>query len=356
MCHDKWQAPFSAIAICAKDCIPRLNVAVAVAGYCRYGSPRQVTDYLLVMGAQADPDSPNKGNDTTPITDALRELSEIRNGTKDGKALACTEGDHWYKVEAEKRAEAEAAAAYARKFPLHVAVADNNLPVIRSLIESGKARPDDKDDKGLTPLQVGMQCRNWRHCFPRIKGRVAQYLLSKGANARQDMGDAYPPGYSLLHRASGFYMTVLVEALIKAGADPNAARLDKKDNKTLLTPLMEAAECPFGLPNYDTDTFKALLDAGAQPYVPNTRQPITELFYDGGVVDNETLKRCNVVGGQCSEEEVAKLAQQFDRCGGGWELVWRALNRPQQPAGGSGPANSSSSSGASTTGRKLLLL
>ena len=60
-----------------------------------------------------------------------KHLAAIRNGSWDGLDWVCGEVEEQYDMGAKRAAEKEADVSYARNFPLHVAVTENNLPVIR---------------------------------------------------------------------------------------------------------------------------------------------------------------------------------------------------------------------------------
>ncbi|WIA36965.1 hypothetical protein OEZ86_008202 [Tetradesmus obliquus] len=178
---------------------------------------------------------------------------ELADWIKRGKAEACEEANYALDAELTNRKEAAEQLRYVRAYPLHAAVAANNLTAVTAPLASGKIDVNSKDDKGLTPLQAGMACReiddsrdfHWE-CFPQIELEVAEYLVSKGADART----AVEPrsGYTLLHQAAMYRLTELVKALLKGGADPNAVyyakfvRALKGDTqRDPQTPLMQAA-------------------------------------------------------------------------------------------------------------------
>uniref|UniRef100_A0A383W0Q3 Ankyrin repeat domain-containing protein n=1 Tax=Tetradesmus obliquus TaxID=3088 RepID=A0A383W0Q3_TETOB len=78
---------------------------------------------------------------------------------KRGKAEACEEAKYALDAELTNRKEAAEQLRYVRAYPLHAAVAANNLAAVTALLASGKINVNSKDDKGLTPLQAGMACR-----------------------------------------------------------------------------------------------------------------------------------------------------------------------------------------------------
>ncbi|WIA16748.1 hypothetical protein OEZ85_013402 [Tetradesmus obliquus] len=187
-----------------------------------------------------------------------------------GKGFACKQADQFLKSELNRREEAAEKQRYALAYPLHVAVAADNLTAVKAALASGKIDVNSKNDKGLTPLQVGMGCkeRDWQ-CWPQMGPEVAEFLVSKGANVKLDVHPG--SGYSLLCKAAFHGLTRLVRALLKGGADPNAVCYDEDDKqrKDPQTPLTKAAACDFRLstndgtgPDSTNGTVQALLDAG----------------------------------------------------------------------------------------------
>ncbi|WIA36962.1 hypothetical protein OEZ86_008199 [Tetradesmus obliquus] len=139
----------------------------------------------------------------------------------------------------------KAAERYARAYPLHGAVAANNLTAVTALLASGKFDVNGRDYRGLTPLQAGMACEKsdvdcWTPVEP-VEIAVTEYLVSKGADVRLDV--YLGSGYTLLHKAAFRGLTRLVKVLLNGGADPNAVyyAADDKQRKDPQTPLTRAA-------------------------------------------------------------------------------------------------------------------
>lgn len=280
-----------------------------------------------------------------PNTPNPQEARDKPTWLQRGKALACDSANDSVKWMTVARKEADEDAAYARNYPLHVAVVANDLPKVKALIEGGRVGVDAKDDKGFTPLQRGFDCcRACSWCWPQIDGPTAAYLVSKGANVKLDFvsrGEILEKGYTLLHKASFHAKTDLVKALLAGGADPNAVFYsdDGTGVKRPITPLIRAAYCDFRLSTSDEAAFQALLDAGAKPFAPGSNKPMTYAFS----VPKE-LEKCKAVGA-CTEAEVEANMHKFvtGQCGSAWRVVWNALNKPggkagATPAGGAAKA------------------
>ncbi|WIA16745.1 hypothetical protein OEZ85_013399 [Tetradesmus obliquus] len=138
---------------------------------------------------------------------------ELADWIKRGKAEACEEANYALDAELTNRKEAAEQLRYVRAYPLHAAVAANNLTAVTALLASGKID---------------------------IELEVAEYLVSKGADART----AVEPrsGYTLLHQAAMYRLTELVKALLKGGADRNAvyyAKFVRALKGDPQTPLMQ---------------------------------------------------------------------------------------------------------------------
>uniref|UniRef100_A0A383W0I5 Uncharacterized protein n=1 Tax=Tetradesmus obliquus TaxID=3088 RepID=A0A383W0I5_TETOB len=245
-----------------------------------------------------------------------------------GKGFACKQADQFLRSELNRREEAEAKQRYARAYPLHVAVAADNLTAVKTALASGKIDVNSKNDKGLTPLQVGMGCkeRDWQ-CWPRMGPEVAEFLVSKGADVKLDV---HPEsGYSLLCKAAFHGLTWLVKALLKGGADPNAVCYDEDDKqrKDAQTPLTKAAACDFRLstsddssgPDSTNGTVQALLDAGAKLLPFGKERPLTSFFSTP-----KSAVKCVKVQA-CSEAQLQAVLPDFKSgsCPSSFVLVWR---------------------------------
>uniref|UniRef100_A0A383WDI0 Uncharacterized protein n=1 Tax=Tetradesmus obliquus TaxID=3088 RepID=A0A383WDI0_TETOB len=223
----------------------------------------------------------------------------------------------------------KAAERYARAYPLHRAVAANNLTAVTALLASGKFDVNGRDYRGLTPLQAGMACEKsdvdcWTPVEP-VEIAVAEYLVSKGADVRLDV---YPgSGYTLLHKAAFRGLTRLVKVLLKGGADPNAVYYaeDDKQRKDPQTPLTRAAShCSVdeavrdslrlhhGIdeselnslegagPDSTNGTITALLDAGAKLLPFGKERPLISLFSTPA-----SAKKCVKIGA-CTEAQATE--------------------------------------------------
>ena len=283
----------------------------------RYGYPSIFTERLKQAGGRLNNSGPPAA-------------SEKPDWLKRGLEFVCETAKEDYEAAVRARAEAEADATYAKKYPLHVAVAANDLPRVKALIESGSHNVNEKDDRGLTPLQVGFDCNKTdSYCWPRIKATTADYLVSKGADVKLDFvpRGQVVPGYTLLHKAAFHGPSSLVKAILKGGADPNAIWYDDIDGKKFpVTPLTRAAYCDFKRSTNDPGTFKALLAAGAKPYLPGTQKPATYAFS----VPAEAEK-CNAIGA-CTPAEVDAVMKAFTLgyCPEAWRVVWNAVNKQPQ--------------------------
>lgn len=192
------------------------------------------------------------------------------NWLQRGMEYVCSSGQEYYNETVQGRIQQQQEEHYASMYPLHVAVPASNLSAVKQLIESGNTSVNSKDDQGLTPLQVGMECSNTDYwCWPRVNATVAEFLVSKGADVKLDVYPTTVPGYTLLHKAALHGLTRLVKVLIAGGADVNAVyyKPDDQEHTNPLTPLIEAATCDFRRstndgPNPDSTngTIQALLD------------------------------------------------------------------------------------------------
>lgn len=269
-----------------------------------------------------------------------RRVAASGEGTPDwvkkGRAYVCQTAQTSLTQETAAAAAKERLDSYQARYPLHYAAAGNNLEAVKKLLASGKLSVDGKDDRGLTPLQAGMDCSpvvaTGKSCWPRITTPTAELLVSKGAKVKLDVYPKARPGYTLLHDAASHGLTSLVQVLLQAGADPNAVWVDPA-TKTATTPLMSAATCdPLrstgegpGFRESTSSTVKALLAAGARPLPFGPSKPLTLAF---GYNSNEWVKKCSSRVGACSpavaEELVGKWPLPKGTCREAWYLMWRA--------------------------------
>jgi ankyrin repeat protein len=263
-----------------------------------------------------------------------------------GKDYICEKAREGVKGELQRRAEEAEEQQYKEKYPLHIAVAANDLATVKKLLENGKYDVNGKDDRGLTALQVAMTCdikRSGWTCWPRIEDNMAEYLISKGAKvnlmAPVSGADQITKGtYTLLHEAAFRGLTTLVKLFIKAGADVNAVYYSPARQQEF-TPLGSAARCDFRLSTGDgpgadstNSTIKALLDAGANPlpFGPNKPTTANMSSHLGG---DRLSKECSTKVGACKEGEVKELVDKWKSsshsgsCPDSWFELWKAQEK-----------------------------
>ena len=282
-----------------------------------------------------------------------------------GKDYACEQARDRVKSELQRRADEAGENQYTQKYPLHVAVAANDLATARKLLESKKHDVNEKDNQGLTDLQVAMTCdikRSGWTCNPRIEENMAEYLISKGVKVNLKApvsGASQVKGtYTLLHEAAFRGLTGLVKLFIKAGADVNAVYYSPSRQQEY-APLMSAARCDFRLsmgdnPGADSTngTIKALLEAGANPLPFGLSKPSTAVMSShlGGEKLSST---CSLKVGACKEAEVKQLVDKWKSsshsgsCPDSWFEIWKA----QEKAAAAKPGVPSKTV---TAGRRLL--
>ena len=283
-----------------------------------------------------------------------------------GKDYVCERAQEGVAGVLQGRAEQAADEQYKQQYPLHVAVAANDLATARKLIESEKHDVNVKDDKGLTPLQVAMTCdpriSGWT-CWPRIKNEMAEYLISKGAkvNLMAPVSGATETNgtYTLLHEAAFRGLTTLVKLFIEAGADVDAVY---SSSRGTFTPLVSAARCDFRLSAGDeslNSTVAALLDAGASPLPFGVDKPTTATMAIINLSDDKLEKLCSVEVGACKEEEVKELVDEWrssshsGSCPDTYFQIWKAQEKAASSAK-SGGGNKGAAGGSA--GRKMLQL
>jgi hypothetical protein len=260
-----------------------------------------------------------------------------------GKDYICEKAREGVEMTLRGQAEEATEEQYKEKYPLHIAVAANDLATVKKLLEDQKLDVNAKDDKGLTALQVAMTCDTKRSgwtCWPRIESAMAQYLISKGAEvnlvAPVTGVDQIKNGtYTLLHEAAFRGLTTLVKLFIEAGADVNAVYSSPSTQQDL-TPLVSAARCDFRLSTGDrpgedstNSTIKALLDAGANPLPFGPDKPTTATMSSqlGG---DKLSKECSTKVGACNEGEVKELVDKWKSsshsgsCPDSWSELWKA--------------------------------
>jgi ankyrin repeat protein len=205
---------------------------------------------------------PNPGGSLKGGLDALLAAKQRNVSTQQRKAerntsRACIAARESYEWATQLRDDDAARASYAAKYPLHAAVAANNISEVKSLIETHSVDVNAVDDKNLTSLQYGLDCDALErgiaggYCGARINQQTAEYLVRKGANLRLDFAvrGELQRGFTLLHYAVSRGSTDLVKLLLKAGADPNAVWVHTGGEGQVVekegsyTPLTVAAQC-----------------------------------------------------------------------------------------------------------------
>ena len=114
---------------------------------------------------------------------------------------------------------------------------------VKLLIEHG-AKVNDRGYNGVTALICSVM-------GPKDREMIVAYLIEHKANVNQ-LNDK---GYSALRFATQYYHPLVVNRLLKAGADPNLV-----DYETGSTPLIQ---CVYSLETDDITVPKMLLEAGA---------------------------------------------------------------------------------------------
>jgi hypothetical protein len=288
-----------------------------------------------------------------------RNVSTQQRKAERNTSRACIAARESYEWATQLRDDDAARASYAAKYPLHAAVAANNISEVKSLIETHSVDVNAVDDKNLTSLQYGLDCDALErgiaggYCGARINQQTAEYLVRKGANLRLDFAvrGELQRGFTLLHYAVSRGSTDLVKLLLKAGADPNAVWVhtggegqvvEKEGSYTPLTVAAQCISCAVRFGSFPkADTCEALLDAGATPTLPGSDKPATYAFtlpeHLPGLVSE--LQKCNKVRA-CSAAEADAVARRFEqaefhwagravpaydraRC---WHVVWKVLN------------------------------
>jgi len=287
----------------------------------------------------------------------------------------CATADSYYRGEVKRGEEDVLLASYQKTYPLHVAVATNDLATVQQLLASGGHGVNEKDDMGFTPLQVGLSCypHNSQGCGPGMDAATAAFLISKGAQARV-LEPMYPDlntttNFTVLHTAAFRGHRDLVEVLLKGGAsaDINLAYYDDAQ-QTRLTPLMDAVvgcynayDSPFG--NISTNgTIKLLLDSGADPlpFGPGDT-PLSHMIK----IPIVQLRKCGENVGTCNAEEVKRLVQEWESlkgldlnrsCPDAWFRVWEAQEKAAAKGGAGGGNRAPAQSGRKLFGPGKLLM
>lgn len=307
--------------------------------------------------------NPNPWGSLMGGLDALRAAKHRSDSVTVAKSTekACSYAKESVEWASQRRDDDVARASYAAKYPLHAAVAANNITEVKSLIENHAVDVNAVDDKQLTPLQYGLDCDALErgvaegYCGARITQSTADYLVNKGANVRLDFAvrGEVQCGFTLLHYAASRGSTDLVKLLLKARADPNAVWVHKDGEGQIVekegsyTPLVLAAQCVSCKVRYGSfptaDTCEVLLKAGANPVIPGSGKPATFAFTlpEHLQVLVSELQRCNKVGA-CTAAAADAVAHRFEqaefhwagrtvpaydraRC---WHVVWKAVNKP----------------------------
>ncbi|VDK46209.1 unnamed protein product [Cylicostephanus goldi] len=114
----------------------------------------------------------------------------------------------------------------------HTAASIGDANVIQALLASKQFDPNEKNMSDWTPLLYAAYLGHHNVCQVLIEAgaKVVRLLLEQGASVdRSDTRDR-----QALHYASSCSQNAVADALLQAGADPNAADVDG------MTPLLEA--------------------------------------------------------------------------------------------------------------------
>ncbi len=168
--------------------------------------------------------------------------------------------------------------AHADEPPLHRAVRDNQAERVAQLLAAG-ANPDVVDDQGRTPLSQAVRAKatdivaqllaagaNPDLATPLHKAMGMRYveggqaLLAAGADPNAVAGFGYTP----LHEAAGTSLEEGMRMLLAAGADPNA-RNQRGERPLHIAVQNDAARDIVGAPSKAWVTVEIWLAAGAEP-------------------------------------------------------------------------------------------
>ncbi|WIA36968.1 hypothetical protein OEZ86_008205 [Tetradesmus obliquus] len=208
--------------------------------------------------------------------------------------------------------------------PLHEAAVNQDIVLLKQLLDSGKYDVNERDASGRTPLVAALTtCSNYTtDRFPRMvpNGELhfcatgtahgtSAILICGGADVNVDVFPKERPGYKLVHLAACSGANDIYE-LLTGGADPNA-RYRLPDGRTV-TPLTYAAICAGAGKNsteygHQAVSIPTLLREGADPLPFGYGTPPSALMNP----KPHPLSHCNKPGA-CSAAEVDRI----------WNAAW----------------------------------
>lgn len=128
--------------------------------------------------------------------------------------------------------------------PLHLAIGNNNIKIVKTLLQCVNLDPNRRDEWGLTPLQLAIG---------NSQPAIVHALLQYGVSLEEDQ----PQEKTCLLRAISVGNNLLVSMLLEYGADPNHT------DQSGLSPLHLA------ITNKNTTVINMLLERRADPNQTN---------------------------------------------------------------------------------------